>query len=153
MAHEYKASRTVNAPVDEVFEFVSDVKNLPKYLPTTKKAESDGKDRVRVQGSANGHPYDSDGHFHVDEAKHSMTWGSDGNRKYSGHMEVAESGRGKSQVTVSLQFEPGEKGKQEMSEVSGSPDAAIQEGLDKALQSIQNQVEGKGGKEEPRAAQ
>ena len=152
MANRYKASLTVNAPANEVFDFVSDVKNLPKYLPTTKKATPDGEDRVRVQGSANGHPYDADGHFQVDAAKHSMKWGSDGERTYSGHMEVAEAGRGKSEVTVHLQFEPGEHGKQEMAETSGSPDAAIQEGLEKALQSIQNQVEGKGGKEEPKAA-
>lgn len=151
MATRYTASRTINAPVDEVFAFVSDVKNLPKYLPTTKKAEAQGEDRVRVQGSANGHDYDADGHFAVDAAKHAMTWGSDGERTYSGQMEVA--GRGQqSEVTVHLHFEPGKKGKQEMAETSGSPEAAIQEGLEKALQSIQNQVEGKGGKVEPKAA-
>lgn len=147
----YKASLTVHAPAEKVFEFVSEVGNLPKYLPTTKKAESEGEGRVRVEGSANGHAYNEDGNFHVDAAKHTMKWGSDGERKYSGHLEVVPQGHN-SEVTVHLQFDPSDKAKQEMAADAGSHDAAIQDGLEKALVSIQHAVEGKGGKVEPAAA-
>lgn len=147
----YKASLTVHAPAEKVFAFVSEVDNMPKYLPTTKKAETEGTDRVRVEGTANGHSYDQDGNFHVDAAKHSMRWSSDGERKYSGHLEVVPQGHN-SEVTVHLQFDPSAKAKEEMAATAGSHDAAIQDGLEKALISIQHAVEGKGGKVEPKAA-
>lgn len=148
----YKASVTVHAPADKVFAFVSNVNNLPKYLPTTKHAKAEGEDRVRVQGTAGGHKYDQDGNFHVDAAKHSMKWSSDGNEKYSGHLEVVPQGDN-SEVTVHLVFDPPEKVKEEMASRAGSHDAAIQEGLEAAMQSILDAVEGTGGKTEPASTQ
>jgi uncharacterized membrane protein len=37
---EYEDRLTVDAPANEVFDFLADVQNLPKYLPTTKQAQS-----------------------------------------------------------------------------------------------------------------
>ena len=55
---EYESSLTVDAAPDAVFAYVSDVGNLPEYLPTTRHAEAQSEGRVRVQGEANGHRYD-----------------------------------------------------------------------------------------------
>jgi uncharacterized protein YndB with AHSA1/START domain len=52
---EYEESLTMRAPADRVFDFIADVRNLPKYLPTTKDAQSQGGERVHVQGEAQGH--------------------------------------------------------------------------------------------------
>ena len=64
---EYEESLTIRAPVDRVFDFIADVSNLPKYLPTTKDAQSQGGDRVRVQGEAQGHNYNADGYLSLDK--------------------------------------------------------------------------------------
>ena len=67
-----------------VFRFVSDIKNLPKYLPTVHEAHSQPHERVEVDGTANGHAYKSAGWFKVDPSERTMTWGSDGENDYSG---------------------------------------------------------------------
>ena len=66
---EYEHSLTVQASPDAVFAFVSDVSRLPEYLPTTHHAEAQPGGRVRVQGEAGGHNYDSDGYFRTDRAE------------------------------------------------------------------------------------
>lgn len=55
---EYEHAMTIDASPDAVFDFVADIRNLPKYLPTTKSAQPQGEERVRVQGEAAGHQYD-----------------------------------------------------------------------------------------------
>jgi uncharacterized protein YndB with AHSA1/START domain len=142
---EYMSMITVNCPSYEVFEFISDVTNMPQYLPTVHRADFQPGDRVEVEGEANGRHYVSDGWFDVSEDSMRMTWGSDGENKYSGHMQVVDAGD-KSQVTVGLRFEPKPHQEAEFRRQMGSRDAAIQEGLNKALQSIKNVCEGKGGK-------
>ncbi len=47
---EFEHSMTMRASADRVVAFVTDVQNMPKYLPTTKAAQLQGEDRVRVQG-------------------------------------------------------------------------------------------------------
>ncbi len=59
---EFDESMRIDAPATQVFDFVSKVQNLPKYLPTTRKATAEQGGRVRVQGEAEGHSYDADGY-------------------------------------------------------------------------------------------
>lgn len=33
---EFEQSITVDAPADDIFDFISDVKDVPQYLPTVK---------------------------------------------------------------------------------------------------------------------
>jgi uncharacterized protein YndB with AHSA1/START domain len=47
---DYEHSLTIEASPETVFDFVSDIANLPKYLPTTHHAEAQPGGRVRVQG-------------------------------------------------------------------------------------------------------
>jgi uncharacterized membrane protein len=151
---EYEHSLLVEAPADEVFAFVSDVGNLPLYLPTTHHAEAQGEGRVRVRGEAAGQAYDSDGFFRVDRTEHRMEWGSDGENAYRGWLEVEGSAvHGMvSQVTVHLSFTPRTEQAERMDRQDGSRHITIREGLEAALLSIQNHVEGRGAKVEPRAA-
>ena len=148
---EYESSLPVNASPDAVFDFVSDIGNLPKYLPTTHHAEAQGSNRVRVQGEANGHKYDSDGRFHADATEHRLEWGSDGETAYNGWLEIEGAGD-ESLVTVHLSFTPRPDQGARMDEQTGDRDTTIQQGLDASLRSIKNIVEGVGGKIEPPAA-
>jgi hypothetical protein len=55
-------------------------------------------------------------------------------------------------VTVHLSFSPRPDQQQKLAQSTGSADAAIQEGLQKSLESLVNLIEGRGGKVEVRAA-
>ena len=146
---EYEHTIVVNASADTVFDYVSDVRNMPRYLPTTHQAESQGPDRVRVQGEVRGRAYDSDGWLRLDRTEHRMEWGSDGENQYSGWMEV-EGDEGGSAVTVHLSFVPRRHQEVQFEQQTGDVDATIQQGLEAALRSIKSQCEGSGTKVEPR---
>lgn len=142
---QYTSQTTVNAPADEVFRFVTDFDRMHDYLPTLQRATPQGEGRIQVEGNAAGHPYNADGWFEADENRRTMRWGSDGEHKYSGHLEVQDRGAG-CEVSVTLDFEPNPGMDEEFRKQMGSRDAAVREGLDKALQSIKNICEGTGGK-------
>lgn len=137
---EYEQSSTVRAKPDTVFRFVSDPANLPKYLPTLRHAEPQGTDRVRVQGEAGGHRYDSDGRFRADPGARRLEWGAD-EGYYSGWLQVAEAGDGSATVTVHLSMSgyapaarPGE----------GPNDEEVRKGIGRALEAIRAEVEDRG---------
>jgi uncharacterized protein YndB with AHSA1/START domain len=146
---QFEATQTVHASPQQIFDFISKPSNLPQYLPTVHNAQPQGQERVRVQGEAAGHRYDSDGFYHVDKDSMRMEWGSDGENAYRGWMQVEDADSGSSaQVTVHLSFEPRPDMKERMAQQSGSHDKTIQDGLEKALVSIKNLCEGRGGKVE-----
>ena len=96
---EYERSITINASRKQIEDFVSDFKNLPKYVPTTKSAQPQADNTKR--------PYEVTGH---------------------------------------LSITPPRKVSEDMSKRAGSPDNAINDGIQKSLESIKNQLEGTGGK-------
>lgn len=142
---EYTDRIDVAASPDAVFRFVSDIENLPKYLPTVHHAHSKPHERVEVDGKANDHAYKSEGWFKVDQAGRTMTWGSDGDNDYSGKMAVSGEG-GQSRVECSLKFTPTDDMKESMDKNQGGPAAAMTDGLRASLASIKEICEGTGGK-------
>lgn len=147
---EYEHAQSIGAAPNAVFAFVSQVQNLPQYLPTTKAAEPQGDERVRVRGEAEGRSYDSDGFFRADEAARRLEWGADEPNTYSGWLSVTDADGG-ARVTVHLSFGP-QSSVPEQIEAQSGDQRPIQEGLEAALLSIRNIVEGQGGKVEPPAA-
>lgn len=129
----------MDAKADAVYDFVADIANMPKYMPTTKKAEPAGDERVRVQGGGDGFQYDSEGYLRRNADDDTLEWGAD-EGTYNGSMSVESDGNG-SNVTIKLVFK-GDKYKD-------IPSDHVNEGLQTALESIQNYVEGTGGKVKP----
>lgn len=145
---EFEQSMTIHASPDAIFDFVTDVRNMPAYLPTARRAEPQQGDHVRVQGEAAGHPYDADGYIRTDPARYTMEWGAD-EHDYAGRLHITPEGSGASNVTVRLVFKgqlPGAGSGHEPSR------ADIEAGIRAALQSIENHVTGRGGKTEPPTA-
>ncbi len=142
---EYTDRITVAASPDVVFRFVSDIENLPKYLPTVHHAHSQPHERIEVGGKANGHAYSSEGWFKVDQLSRAMTWGSDGSNDYSGKMVVSGEGGG-SKVECTLRFTPTAEIRASMDEHQGGPSNAMTDGLRASLASIKDYCEGTGGK-------
>ena len=130
---EYQQSATVKVPADRVFQLVSDVQNLPKYLPTLQRADPEGQGRVHLEGNAYGHHYEGSGSMRVDQASRRMEWGSDEGITYRGWLQVKEAGASSSEVTIHLSFSDAPP----MTKVApaGGPDP-IQQALEQTLQAI-----------------
>jgi uncharacterized protein YndB with AHSA1/START domain len=144
---EFDESMRIDAPAAQVFDFVSKVQNLPKYLPTTRQAVPEQGGRVRVRGEAEGHAYDADGYLRADREHLRLEWGAD-ERHYKGNLEVTPRGKQASEVRVHLSFSGGAAAG---SRNQGPSPDEVREGIRHALRSIENHVTGRGGKEEPPA--
>ncbi len=153
---EYEQRQAVTAPANEVFAWVSDVENLPKYLPPIKDAGIEGPaaegspgDRVkmRVEIPDRGE-FESEGYFDVDADARTMRWGAETDKDYSGWLTVAEKGDGESEVTVHLSFGP-RSVEGEIQEDSSDDRNPLEESLAATLESIRRQIEEGSGKLPP----
>ncbi len=153
---EYEQSKAIAAPANEVFAWVSDVENLPKYLPPVKNAGIEGpsegnnpgeKIKTHVEIPDRGE-FESEGYFDVDAEARTMRWGAETDRDYSGWLTVAEKGDGESEVTVHLSFGPRSM-EGEIQEDSSDDRNPLEESLAATLESIRRQIEEGSGKLPP----
>ena len=110
---EYEQSQKIEAPPGEVFAWLSDVGNLPEYLPPVTAASIEGPSaegapgrrvRTTLQYPGGDGSFDAEGYLAIDEGERRMEWGAEAGRDYSGWLTVAGSGGGGSEVTVHLSF-------------------------------------------------
>ncbi len=157
---EYERSIAVAAPANEVFAWLSDVDNLPKYLPPVKDADVEGpsegdnpgdKVKTRVEIPDRGE-FESEGYLDVDARARTMRWGAESDRDYSGHLEVIETGDGESEVTVHLSF-GSDTVEPEIQDRSGDDRDPLEESLGDTLESIRRQIEEGSGKLPPTSPQ
>ncbi len=144
---EYQQSARIQATADEVFLYVSSYENLPMFLPTLRSVSPQEGDRVEMRGEVNGHAYEDTGYVRVDCHRRRMDWGSDGDSQYSGWLEIAHGADDSAEVTVHLSF-GADSAEGAIQRQTGDREAAINDGIRAALESIRNQVEGRGGKVE-----
>jgi len=152
---EYEQTQAIAVPPDEAFAWLSDVDNLPAYLPPVTDASIEGpsegdnpgrKVRTTLQYPGGGGSFDAEGYLAVDEGARRMEWGAEAGQDYSGWLEVAPDGEG-SRVTVHLSF--GERSvEKEMDEDSSAEDSLAQ-GISATLESIRRQLEEGSGKVQP----
>lgn len=154
---EYQQTQAIGAPAEEVFAWLSDVNNLPKYLPPVVGASLQGPSsegtpgqriRTTLEYPGGDGTFDAEGYFAVDEGRKRLDWGAEVERDYSGWLEVAESGGGNSEVTVHLSFgeisvEP------DMQERAAEGSDPLAEGISATLESIRRQIEEGSGKVQP----
>lgn len=109
---EYEQTQAISVPPEEAFAWLSDVGNLPAYLPPVTAASVEGpsegdnpgqKVRTTLQYPGGDGSFDAEGYLSVDEGGRRMEWGAESGRDYSGWLEVAADGGG-SLVTVHLNF-------------------------------------------------
>ena len=113
---EYEQSQKIEAPAGSVFAWLSDVNNLPLYLPPVTGASVEGPSAEGVPGSRirttleypgeEGATFDAEGYLDVDEGARRMEWGAEGSRArdYSGWLAVAVGCDGASEITVHPSF-------------------------------------------------
>jgi hypothetical protein len=124
---DYQRTATVKASPDALFNYLSDIRNLPKYFNSMTSAESAGKDEVHVTARVHGKEEAGNAEFHVDKASRKLRWSSEGPNDYRGELEVSGEGNS-SQVAVKLHTTRGEA-------------QEIEAGLQKTLDNIVRLVE------------
>jgi uncharacterized protein YndB with AHSA1/START domain len=100
---EYEESRGMPADAEIVFDVISDVDRMERWLPTAIDVESAGPDKVHVTGGEGGVHYDAEGLFRAQKDQLRIEWGSEG-PDYAGWAQVYHSGAGASEVNLHLSF-------------------------------------------------
>jgi uncharacterized protein YndB with AHSA1/START domain len=148
---EYQRERRIYVSPDAVFAFVTDVENLPTFVPTVEMATPAAEGRVRLSGKVGGNHYEDEGWLHVDHNQRGLEWGVE-TREYTGWMTVtgANMDGTETDVVVHLSLPPHESasGRPLTGERAAEPDP-IEAGLEASLDSLRNILEGTGGKERP----
>lgn len=90
---DFTDSTTVDVPADRLFEYLSDVSNLPKYFARMTSAQpGDGREVHTTARMPDGTEVEGDAWFTVDQSAHRIEWGSEGPNDYHGHLDVTPSG-------------------------------------------------------------
>ena len=101
---DYQRSAKVKASPDSLFDYLSDVQNLPKYFSHMTSAEKSGPDEVHTTANVHGKETSGKAEFHVDKQSRQIRWSSEGPNNYHGELEVKGEGKA-SEVTVKLHTE------------------------------------------------
>lgn len=147
----FSAQISINAPARQVFDFVSKVENMPRYLPTLQKATRPDEDHIHLEGVEHGRPYDLDGQFNCDADEMRMSWGSDEPHKYHGDFQVFDTDEG-AELACRIEFEPHLETMRRLAGAQANGEAFMQASLDAVLQNIKQQVESSGAESSGPAA-
>lgn len=91
---EYEQSLVIEAAPETVFDFVSDTKNVPIFVTTALQNETQANDTALPPGDW----------IRVHPGEYLMEWGSDGERAYSGWLQIEEIGDDASELITHLSF-------------------------------------------------
>ena len=122
------------APADVVFDIMSDINTMQRWLPTTIEVEDAGPERVSIEGDADGHHYATDGLFRVEKDQLRIEWGSEG-PDYAGWAQVYHEGDAASEVTLRLSF----FGRQPAAHRGAAADR-VRTGMQEALERLAEEV-------------
>jgi uncharacterized membrane protein len=89
---DYQRSAKVKASSDALFNYLSDIRNLPKYFSHMTSAEKAGENEVHVTANIHGKETAGKAEFHVDKAAKKLRWSSEGPNDYHGELEVTGQG-------------------------------------------------------------
>jgi len=110
---EHQSSTVVDLPADVVFSYLSDVENLPEYLPRMTGAHRTGDHDVEVtaqlpgDGAEGSQQVGGTASFELDPSARELRWGSKGDKDYGGHIGVEPASDTSCTVTVGLRWHHG----------------------------------------------
>jgi len=124
---DYEADTRVRVTAQQLFDYVSDTGNIPKFLPSVSAVQPTGEASVHVSGTlGGGEVIERDVELAVDNDNHTLTWSS-GRHGYRGHLTVVGYGINSGlAVTVSSEH--------------GDP-RQIKQGVEEAVATIKKQLE------------
>jgi uncharacterized membrane protein len=90
---DFQATATVDASQDALFDYLSEVSNLPHYFARMTSAASGRGEEVHTTARMpDGQQVEGSAWFRVDTDAHRIEWGSEGANDYHGSLEVHEAG-------------------------------------------------------------
>ena len=90
---DFSGTITVNASNQALFDYLSDVGNLPQYFSRlTSAVPGDGEEIKTTAKMPDGPEVQGDAWFRVDSGAQRIKWGSEGPSDYYGHLEVSPAG-------------------------------------------------------------
>jgi uncharacterized protein YndB with AHSA1/START domain len=89
---QHEHTEHIAAPPDAVYAAISDVGNLPRFVPQMTAARAGEDDRVEVDARYHGREQRGEASFQADDERRRIEWGSPSG--YHGWMEVAPDGEG-----------------------------------------------------------
>lgn len=101
---DYKQDAVVEASAPSLFDYLADVRNLPKYFDAMTDARPGDGSAVETTARVNGEEKTGEAWFEVDRQARTISWGSEGPHDYHGQLKVFEDGPDSS-VSVSLHTE------------------------------------------------
>jgi len=127
---DFTGTTQVPVPTDALFDYLSDLGNLPKYFSRMTSARAgEGAEVITTAKMPGGAEVQGDAWFRVDKTAQRIEWGSQGQSEYSGYLDVTPSGDG-SQVEVHLHTTRVHEG-----------DREVQDGVTETLDNIKQQAE------------
>jgi hypothetical protein len=96
---EHEHTEHVAAAPDAVYAAISDVRNLPRFVPQMTAARPSGGDRVEIEARYEGREQHGDASFHADDGERKIEWTAPSG--YHGWMKVEPDGDG-SRLTLFL---------------------------------------------------
>ena len=130
---DFSSTTTVDASPEDLFAFLSDVGNLPRYFARMKTAEPAEGNAVHTTAELpDGSQVEGEAWFEVDKNAQHLSWGAEGSNDYHGSLDVSAAERGAT-VQVTLHTNRVEAG-----------DHEVQKGLDSTLDTIRTLVEDQG---------
>jgi hypothetical protein len=140
---EFEASRTMPASSDIVFGIASRPDLLEEWVPAVHvQVSPEELPVIHVKNPTAGRPRESEGLMRADRDQLRLEWGSRGDDRYSGWLQVSEVGAGASEVTVHLSIRDDEP------VISGGSrfdvPGALEEGLQRLYDDVAARVAGPG---------
>lgn len=127
---DFTGTTTVSVPATALFEYLSDVNNLPKYFARMTSARpGQGEEVTTTAKLADGTEVQGNAWFRIDKQAQRIEWGSEGPSAYSGSLDVNADGNGSS-VRVRLHTTRVADG-----------DREVQDGITETLDNIKRQAE------------
>ncbi len=124
---DYEQSRDVDAPAQALFDYLADVRNMPRYFSSMTSAEPAEGEAVQVTAVVDGKEREGEAWFKVDRDRMHLDWGSEGPNNYHGRLDVTGDDAA-SRVSVALHTDNVE-------------DQRIDQGLTETLDEVQRLVE------------
>jgi uncharacterized protein YndB with AHSA1/START domain len=101
---QHEHTEHVAAPAEAVYAAISDLSNLPRFVPQMTAARQAAGDRVEIDARYDGHEQHGEASFRVDDNKRRIEWSAPSG--YHGWMKVDPNGDG-SRLTLFLETRHG----------------------------------------------
>lgn len=87
---QHERSLSIDAPASALFDYLSEISNLPKYFTRMLTAEPGDGEAVRTSARMpDGQVVEGEAWFRVDDTAQRIEWGSEGPSDYEGWLEVS----------------------------------------------------------------